>query len=643
MENDEQAINMFVNEVRETLSSISNILYDLEKDPANVSNLEGIKQAINTLKGMFAVREFNIISNTCQSAESTLEKLIESGFIDSDSLDIFNSFNEKLNSVTSFITTLNLNQFSLEENKKIEEMKEFDFSVINRDFRGISEGAIKLGKTYELVIKINESKTKIDNAKQILDSLEHYAKILKSSPTRTQIAKEELFDFLTAEILSYEDEQAISKNISEMKGVSDVSIKVKDTRRKDTPQTGDISLTAPSYQTVRVSLPYLDELMDLLGELVIEKNILNRTISKSSLSLTSLAKSDRNLFDLQDLILKTRLISLEQIFNYYPRLIREESKFGEKKIDLVISGKNIEIDRMNIDIINETLIHLIRNAVAHGIESPRDRKGKKKPEEGKIIVKATKDAQDIIITVEDDGKGIDMELLRKKGIERGLIDKNKKLEGKVLLQLLFHKGFSTQEEVSQLSGRGIGLDIVNTNIVSKLKGKIDVETKEDKGTIFTMRFALNFLIVNALVVKAAKSLFSIPFPNIKKILSLNEGDLINENNEMFYDYPIFQFNDIEPFVTTVKERVPVISLQENYKLKTTTNGNFSREKGIIVIWEQEDMKLGILIDKIVTEQQIVYKPIDRLIENIKGFSGYSFVGDGEMVPILDPLQFRGVN
>ena len=207
---------------------------------------------------------------------------------------------------------------------------------------------------------------------------------------------------------------------------------------------------------------------------------------------------------------------------------------------------------------------------------------------------------------------------------------------------LFLKGLSTKDVVSELSGRGIGLDIVYTNVVNKLKGKIDVETEDNKGTRFTIRFAMNFLIVNALVVRVVNSLFSIPYPNIRKIVSVKKEDLIYEDSELYYNNSIFQYNDIEPFITTIEEKIPVISLQKNYNLYVPTNEDLkSFNSGIIIIWMQEDMKLGILVDEIVTEQQIVYKSMDRLLENIKGFGGYSFIGNGEMVPIIDPLQFIG--
>jgi two-component system chemotaxis sensor kinase CheA len=645
MKKNDDLVNVFINEIREISSSTDSLLNVLENDPTNIYSLETISDNIYTMKGMFAARELTGLTTLCQVAEEASKKLISSGFIDSDSMDIFHSFNKKINETLAFISTLNLNQFSIDENKKLEEMKEFDLSIIINDLKGITEGTIRIGVTYDVFVEFDDKiKSKSKNALQILDSLESIAKIVSSTPTRKELRSGVGFNYLSIILISNEDEKLLMDEVNKISGVSDTKIKIilDEGKEKVKPEVG--SKLSSSFQSVRISLPYLNKLMDLVGELVIVRNHLEQELLKSEDNTYSFRDFDNIISDLQNIILSTRLVPLEQIFNYYPRIVREGSKESGKSIDLVISGKNVEIDRISIDAINESIIHLIRNAIDHGIETPEIRKKHKKPEKGRITIKARKEIQDIVITVEDDGEGIDISSIRKIAEEKKLIKKNEKIDDKKLLSLLFHSGFSTKEEVSQLSGRGIGLNIAYNNIVNKLKGKIDIEPNKGLGTKFIIRVKMDYLIVNALVVKAEGTLFTIPFPNIKKVLEVSDDELEYLNNELIYNLKEYQFNDTEPYITESEKKVSVISLGDQYKLDSMPKKDFSfYSKQKIVIWEQEDNIIGILIDEILTRQEIVYKKMDEVMNNIKGFRGLTFVGDGDMVPVFDPFQIKGVN
>ena len=645
MEKDDDLVNVFINEIREISSTIDSLLNDLDDNPTNIPSLEEIRDNIYTMKGMYAARDFAGLTKLCQIAEEASKKLISSGFIDSDSIDIFHSFNKKINEILVFLVTLNLNKFSLDQNNKLEDMKEFDLSIIINDLKGITGETIRMGVTYEVFIEfIDKNKSKSKNALKILDTFENIARIISSTPTRKELRSGTGFDYLSIILVSNENEKLLLDEVNKIGGVSDTKIKVLLDEDKEKGKLEVGTKVSSSFQSVRISLKHLNKLMDLVGELVIVRNHLEQELLKTNNNAYSFRDFDNIVSDLQNIILRTRLVPLEQIFNYYPRIVREGSKESGKLIDLVISGKNVEIDRVSIDLINESIIHLIRNAIDHGIETPDIRKKNKKPEKGKITIIARKDIQDIVITVEDNGEGIDLSSIRKRAEEKKLIRKNEKLNEKELLALLFYSGFSTKEEVSKLSGRGIGLNIAYNNIIDKLKGKIDIKTKKGLGTKFIIRVKMDYLIVNALVVKAAGSLFTIPFPNIKKVVEVSGDELEYKENKLIYTLKEYQFNDTEPYVTESEKKVPVISLGEQYQLDSISKGDYSSySKQKIIIWEQEEKSIGILIDEIITRQEIVYKKMDEVMNNIKGFRGLTYVGDGDMVPVFDPFQIKGVN
>ena len=197
-----------------------------------------------------------------------------------------------------------------------------------------------------------------------------------------------------------------------------------------------------------------------------------------------------------------------------------------------------------------------------------------------------------------------------------------------MLAILFLSGFSTSEKVTELSGRGVGLSIAYSNIVERLNGSIDVATKKNVGTRFTIKFSINFLIMDALIVEVANNSFTVPLSNIKRIYNVNLKKIFYHHNE--------------PYVVIKGNMVPVVSIRENFQLSPSTSDEIEEsKKGLLIIWERGQKTVGILVDKIRGQQQIVYKRMDRLMSKIKGFNGFTFVGKGEVVPIIDPLQFRG--
>ena len=630
MQNDKEMIGVFISEVREILSSLNTNLNSLERDSTNIESIEEVKRKIHTLKGIFSAMEFKEFTKVLHVAEDVLEQLQNSGFFDSDSLEIFYELNSKLNSIMNFISHMKINEFTTSENKKIEDMSEFDLSSVVMELEIIRKGEIKTGTPFDLTISFDDKcKLKGARAFQVLSKLDDISKIIKADPNRKDIENEKSFSNLKVLIISNEDEKEITNEIKKVDEVSSVRVE-KLARKTQISLEEKANSFTDEAKMIRIPLTAMNEMMDVLGEIIIERNNAEKELAKSQDESFSFGNFDRITNDLQNLILKARLVPLENIFNYYPRFVRKLAKENNKDIDLTIVGGHCQIDRIALDIINEAIIQILRNSIDHGIEQPKDRKKKKKEETGKIVINAKKEYQDIIVTIEDDGKGINVPLLKQKAIESNFIDKNSKLTKENLVSLLFLSGFSTKEKVSDLSGKGNGLNSVYSNIVEKLRGKIDVETKSDVGTRFTIRIGVNFLILDVLVVEMKQTMFSIPLVNIRQVISVPK--------EKFY------FDEqSRPYIVMNRKLIPVVSIKENNEMEPLIQKDLGiNEKGLVVVWEQVENKLAILIDKIITQQQIVYKPMDSLLSKINGFNGLSFIGEGNIAPIINPLFYENI-
>jgi two-component system chemotaxis sensor kinase CheA len=621
LERDSEMRNIFLGELKDLIEKISENLKILSAESVNSGAIDKIFQAIHTLKGMFASVDFLGAAETCHIAEDAMIHLKKINYVDSDTADILLEFVDKFEAIYT--------QFESFEGSSEEEQEkfysQFDFSMLKKNLTSITGQELNLGSKMSIVVKLDPScKLKGARAFQVLTGLEDVAKILDSKPSRHQIEEGDAFDEMHITIVTQDDEDSIKARIENVDEIASVIVETifdeSSLEDKEVMQSGGKG----ALQTIRVQLSLIDQLMDLLGELVIERNALSQQLAELGVNNTLFTQMDRTIYDLRRLILKTRLVPLEYIFDSIPRIVRDSVKNTDKRVKPTISGKFVEIDRTSVENLNEALLHLIRNAIYHGIESPKERKEKSKPEEGLLQIKAKIDRNDIIITVEDDGKGIDVEKIKEKAIKENLITADQKIDREGIIALLFLSGFSTSDKVTSVAGRGVGLNIVYQNIVEKLNGNINVETKKGKGTRFTIRIPTQISIMEALVVKIEGRDFTIPLSNIQHVYRLPQEKLFYHNGK--------------PNVVINREVVPVISLKDQFNIKETS-GNIKND--ILIIWEQAGRKLGVQVDQIVNQQQIVLKKMDRLMSNVKGFAGFTLIGEGNIVPILDPGQLIG--
>lgn len=383
-------------------------------------------------------------------------------------------------------------------------------------------------------------------------------------------------------------------------------------------------------QTIRVDVERLDELLNLVSELVLGRNRLTQLNTDVSVAYegTEIARNlgdtarqiDLLTTELQLAVMKTRMIKIGKVFNRFPRLVRDLSKETGKEINLVINGEKTELDKTLIEEINDPLVHLIRNSVDHGVESPEKRIEAGKDPKGTITLSAEHEGNHIIISIIDDGKGIDPEVIINKAISKGIISKEKseELSKQEIFGLIFAPGFSTAEKVTNVSGRGVGMDVVKTN-VSRLRGIIDIDSEVGKGTRIDIKLPLTLAIIQGLLVKVIGETIILPLSSVVEVVKVPKSE-------------IYKVNKTE--CIKLRERVlPLISI-DNLLYHSDTLKKKTETQFVVVIGLAEK-RYGIKVDDLVGQKEIVIKSLGKYLGNIEGIAGSTIMGDGAVVMIAD--------
>ena len=323
--------------------------------------------------------------------------------------------------------------------------------------------------------------------------------------------------------------------------------------------------------------------------------------------------------ELQEGVMKIRMVPINQIFSRFPRVVRDLQRDLNKKINLVIEGEDTELDKSVVEDLLDPIMHCVRNSVDHGIEAPAVRKAAGKPEEGTVFLKASNEGNMIVIEIKDDGAGIDAEKVRAKAIERGLIHPDKFLTEQEVHQLIMQPGFSTADKISNISGRGVGLDVVKT-MISNLKGNISVNSTKGKGTSFIIKIPLTLAIIQGLLVKVGKEIYSIPIANVIESQCIPVNEISHIDN-----YEIMNVRN---------EVISVLRLSRLFNIKESEK---SDECYIVIVGTQEK-KIGVMVDSLIGEEDVVIKPLRDQFTNSPGIAGASILGDGSVSLIIDVSQ-----
>jgi two-component system chemotaxis sensor kinase CheA len=372
----------------------------------------------------------------------------------------------------------------------------------------------------------------------------------------------------------------------------------------------------------------IDRVMNLVGELVIGRSMISQALSElgnaDEVAVSRLANAnsflERTLAELQAVALKIRMIPMDHVFRRFPRVVRDVAHSSGKQVELEIRGASTELDKSIVDALHEPLLHLVRNAIDHGIETPEERALAAKPRVGKLTLAALYEGNHVHLSVEDDGRGIDAEKIRDRALELGIASRQEieSLSREEALNVVFQPGFSTRENVSAVSGRGIGMDVVR-GAIEALKGTIDLETETGRGTRFQIRLPLTLAILKAILVESAGRTFAIPLSGVLEIIRLfaeEAGTVLGKG------------------VMRLRDRVvPLIDLKRVLQLPTDTEQTGDR-RFVILVGEAE-RRQGLVVDKLLGEHELVVKPIEDPLVRSPGIAGASILGDGRVVLILN--------
>jgi len=670
--------DLFISESLEHLDELNQALLALEKDPEDQSSLQSIFRTSHTLKGMAATMGFDQITELTHQMENVLDKLrtnqtlVTSGVVDVlfECLDTLGVLIEEISSAES----KNIDIRSL-----MEKLKSLDKGPLpaapaplaapaapaktapaappaspseegghngHWNPEMVDELFAKAAAAGERVLGIRAKVAEGCTFKGVRAFMVH-----KTSAEHGEVAhcvpdlpglQEEKFDqeFLLV-LLSKTSQDELAKtlrNISEIEFV-EVMLLTPDkwdefmgevrteTRLAPAPAAAEggearsRTATTHAVQSIRVSIERLDNLQNLVGELVINKIRLSQISKQYNLKelKEALTQFDRITDELQDEVTEVRMVPMEHIFNRFPRMIRDLAKERGKEIELLMEGKEIELDRTVLDEINDPLVHLLRNAVDHGIEVPEVRLRHEKPRQGLIRLIATREKNHVIIKVVDDGKGIDPRENRRVAVERGLVSQEEaeKMTDQDAINLIALPGFTTAKTVTEVSGRGVGVDAVRTKIES-FGGGLRIESEVGKGSTFILRMPMTLAIIQALLFRLENEIYSIPVVNTVETIEFSENEIKH-----------VQHGEVVMYRDSV---LPLVRLQKVLEVPRLNGGE---SKKAVLVTEVGDLRVGLLVDEVLGQQEIAIKSLGQLLKGIKGFSGVTILGDGRISLVLD--------
>lgn len=655
-----QYMSMFLEESMDNLQTLNEALLDLEQEPNDIDKLNQIFRVAHTIKGMAATMGFNNIAELTHKMEDILSEFREGKLkvtrevvtVLFDCLDTLEKMvrnieegNKEIVEIDNIIGALDrVGKFeeyeeplkeTINENEDVDiNLNQYDISVIkqakNNGFNGVN-----------IHISLRED-TLLKSARAflIVQELEGQGEIIKSFPATEDIENEqfdtELFFVLITKITK-EDIKKIVSNISEVKEVKTSYVVLKESNEKEVLQNSKLEEknedikskeiisqdkkkeangnNKRAHQSVRVDLDRIDKLMNMVSELVIYRTRLEQIVidDKSQELIETLEQVERTTSDLQDLVMKIRMLPLEVVFNRFPRMIRDLSVELKKEINFVIEGSETELDRTVIDEIGEPLIHLLRNAADHGIENKEERLTKGKDPVGTIRLVAYQEGTKALIKVIDDGAGINLQKVKNKAESIGISTEG--LSDNDIKNLIFAQGFSTNTVVTDISGRGVGMDVVKTKI-SSLGGTVDVISEEGKGSTFIIKLPLTLQIIQALLVKVGNETLAISLGFIDRVIDYKEENVKKTNGE---EVIIYRGNVI-----------PLIRLNERLGIE-----NKDSKKKYIIIVRVGEKTVGLLVDSLFGQQEIVIKPLGKTLKSLKEYIGATILGNGLVTLILD--------
>ncbi len=659
MQFSEKIINAFNEECADLLGRLEENIVRLEKDPENFAVVDDTFRIVHSLKSESAIVGYNNFSQLSHASEDLFHKIKKSEvIIDENIIDIFYLILEEYKSLYQLILTKNSDQKDIEHvlnvlsyykhvpmQEKIEagpvmeeiilSPKEID-QLLQKKYANIFIMKIKLFDNIAL---------KYARAFLLYSNLTSVGEVVKATVNFEKQEEDNRYTNFSIVFLTNKKEKEIY-DLVDISEVERISLKKVITSKEEIESTKGEEAISPS---IRVNLEKIDMLMNTVGELTVNYNRVEKLYEILNNKNFEVSKSDKNNFldiitqwkrlitGLQDDVMKIRMVPIKTLFNKYPRLIKTLSKDLNKKVKLSIKGETTEIDKTIAEEIREPLTHLIRNAVDHGIEPPEERKKKGKPEEGTIIISSYHSGNNILIEISDDGAGIDPESIKQKIIKNKYLPKEKvdDLTEKQIFSFLFLSGFSTRDNVTELSGRGVGMDVLKNN-VKKLGGHISIITKKDKGTMMIVAIPITVAIMTALVVHSGGIYFAIPLYFIQETLRIFEKEI-----NIVDQYEVIHLRKKILSLLRLNEMFHLVSQTEEVNYRSNLlyiKQKKERKRVFVVVVNFGNKKIGLIVDRLIAEQDVVIKPLSKYVEGMKGMIGVTILGDGNIAYIMDPTK-----
>jgi two-component system chemotaxis sensor kinase CheA len=663
---------IFIEEAKEHIENLTKSMLILEKEPKNQEVINMLFRSAHTLKGSSGMMGYKDFQELTHAMEDVFDDMRKGGIPSSELITLllecvdaltqrleniqnsvegeldFAGFKDKLHSMKTQLT-------SAEPKKPQSPTPE---SKENKPDKPAETEQPKTNPTNSATQKYFTVNLKFSpdcgfrsvRAGMVLDKIAEVAQVVKSVPAKADFDEQKLGEGFKILLTSQSDEKTLENSAKQVLEVEQVAVACFDdltsAQNALSPQTptATVSLSPENHyvvtlenksvtkvavdtqtaNTVRVKFDQLDKLMNLVGELVINKIALLQVTTDNQLcGLKRITENiDRLTADLQDLVMQVRMVPVSQIFDRFPRLVRDLSLKEKKKINLVLEGKEIEVDRTVLDEIGEPLIHLLRNSVDHGIEAPQDRAVAGKSETGQIVLSAQRNGNHVIIEVYDDGAGIDPEKIKASALKKGIATQSEldKMGKEQLINMIFLPGFSTAKQVTETSGRGVGMDVVKTKIAA-LGGTVHIDSEIGGGTRTTIKLPITLAIIQAILVTDTTETFAIPTSQVSEIVRVKKRDVrrLGKTN-------------------AIMVRNKVIPLVHLHELLGLPDSNEDEYELLIIYLGDENSKVGLAVDSVLRQQDILVKSLSNVLSGIKGVSGATILGDGQVVLVLDVAQ-----
>ena len=675
---DNQYMDMFLDESHEHLQSLNEGLLRLEENMEEIGAVNDIFRNAHTLKGMSATMGFAKIAELTHEMEDVLdlvrkeqlklnEDIMDTLFKCLDSLEqmvdsVGNGEAEDVVDVTDLVAKLS----SISKGtpppaaaapaaaapapaEAAAAGSELDIDEIDLDvMKKAKEAGLHI---YHVKVTLMETCVlKAARSVMVMHALDEVGDVIKSIPAAEDLEQEKFERSFDVVVTTANDAEAVQNAVDTVSEIEDIAVEELDPDQfgkaaEAAPAATPAAAAAPAAaepakkaapaaakpaaapakkqhqsQSVRVDIEKLDTLMNLMGELVINKVRLEQIGQTHRMSdlMETLEQMDRVTGDLQNIVMKVRMVPVSAVFNRFPRMVRDVSKELGKEINLTIEGEETELDRTVIDEIGDPIMHLLRNSLDHGVESPDKREAKGKPRVGEVGLIARHEGNNVVIMITDDGAGINADVIRRKAVEKGMIsqDEADRLDDADAVRLIFLPGFSTAEQSTDISGRGVGMDVVRSKIEA-LSGHVDVETHIDEGSVFKIKLPLTLAIIQAMLVQVQDEMYAIPLGSIDSTINIEPSDIQTVQNK--------------EVIVLRGEIIPIIRMEEALQVPHTKDS----DELFVVVVHAGEAKAGIVVDNLIGQQEIVIKTLGNLFAGLKLFGGATVLGDGKVALILD--------